>query len=55
MVSLLSSLKKEAATKDKAYELFLSFLTYMFYKTERIYLANNYKANGGVKGGKLSN
>lgn len=41
--------------KDKVYELFLSFFTYMFYKTERKYLPHDYNKNGRVKGGKLSN
>lgn len=52
MVSLLSPLEKEAAMKDKVYELFLSFFTYMLYKTERKYLSQDYKRKVGVKGGK---
>lgn len=52
MVSLLSPLEKEAAMKDKVHELFLSFLTHMLYKTERKYLAQDYKRKFGIKGGK---
>lgn len=52
MVSLLSPLEKEAAMKDKVYELFLSFFTHMLYKTERKYLSQDYKRKVGVKGGK---
>lgn len=55
MVSLLSLLEKEAATKDKVYELFLSFFTHMLYKTESKYLPQDYKRKVGVEGGKLSN
>lgn len=55
MVSLLSPPEKEGAMKDKVYDFFLSFLTHKFYKTERKYLPHDYKENGRVKGGKLSN
>lgn len=52
VVSLLSPLEKEAGMKDKVYELFVSFFTYMLYKTERKYLSQEYKRKVGVKGGK---
>lgn len=52
MVPLVSPLEKEAAMKDKVYELLLSFLTYISYKIKRRYLLHDYKENGRVIGGK---
>lgn len=42
VVSLLSPLEREAAMKDKVYELFLSFFTHMLYKGRK-YLSQDYK------------
>lgn len=52
MVSLLSPLEKEAAMKDKVYELFPSFFTHMLYKSGRKYPSQDYKRKVGIKGGK---